>query len=201
MKPFINTIVAFASLAALAFAGAEAGKAAPDFSLKTADGSEVKLSDHKGKNIVLEWVNFNCPFVKKHYNKGHMQKLQKQYAEKGVVWIQVASAHEGHKDYYDASALEAKAKEQKANASFTLVDADGTVGKSYGAQSTPHMFVVNKEGVIAYAGAIDSKKSTKTKDIKGADNYVAAALDSIIAGEKVATPETQAYGCSVKYEK
>jgi len=195
MKTFVNTILSFAAVATLALADkAEIGKAAPDFTLKDASGKEVKLSDYKGKNVILEWVNYNCPFVKKHYSEGHMQKLQKNYADKGAVWIQISSANSEHKDFYDAKALESKATEQKSSATHSLVDAEGSVGKTYDAKTTPHMFIVNTEGVLAYAGAIDSKKSTNPADIEKSDNYVSAALDSLFAGEKVSKPETTAYG-------
>ena len=208
MKSIIKTIVALASVSALSFAGlnegkgtsATVGKTAPDFSLTTASGESVSLSSFKGKEVVLEWVNFDCPFVKKHYDEGHMQKLQKEYAEKGVVWILVSSANEEHDTFQDSEGLAARAKKQKANATYSLVDKDGTVGKSYKAKTTPHMYVINKEGTLAYAGAIDSIKSSDSSDIAKSDNYVAAALDDLLAGKKVANPETKPYGCSVKYE-
>lgn len=178
---------------------AEVGKLAPDFTLEAADGSDITLSKLKGKEVVLEWVNFGCPFVKKHYNEGHMQDLQKKYTEKGAVWILISSANTDHPTYMDGKTLAKSAKAQGAAATYTLVDADGKVGKAYDAKTTPNMYVINKEGVLSYAGAIDSKKSTSTADIEGSDNYVSAALDSLLAGKKVATPETKPYGCSVKY--
>ncbi len=213
MKSIISTLVAFASVTTLAFAhcgscgtdekkeskSAAVGKPAPAFALKTASGEEVTLAALKGKEVVLEWVNFDCPFVKKHYIEGHMQKLQKDYTDKGAVWILVSSANTEHPTYKAPEALEATAKEQKASATYALVDADGTVGKAYDAKTTPHMYIIDKEGTLAYAGAIDSKKSTNTADIAGSENYVSAALDALIAGEKIEKAETKAYGCSVKY--
>ena len=212
MKTLIRSLVALVSVVSVSFAhcgGCEAkkkasasasvGKPAPAFALKTAAGAEVSLEALKGKVIVLEWVNFGCPFVKKHYSGGHMQALQKEYAEKDVVWMLVSSANTSHPTYLAPADLEAKAKEQKAMAQYALVDADGAVGKAYGAKTTPHMYVIGKDGVLAYAGAIDSKKSTNAADIAGSENYVVAALDAVLAGEEVKTPETKAYGCSVKY--
>ena len=180
-------------------AHATVGEAAPDFTLKTASGDEVQLSALKGKEVVLEWVNFGCPFVKKHYAKGNMQALQQKYTEQGVVWITISSANENHPTYLNAADLESAAKKAQSNATYTLVDADGAVGHLYEAKTTPHTFVINKEGILSYAGAIDSKKSTNPADIPGATNYVAAALDALLAGQEVATKETRAYGCSVKY--
>ena len=214
MKSIVSTLVALTAITSLSFAHcggcgsdaqkkkpstAEVGKPAPAFSLKTAAGEEVSLADLKGQVVVLEWVNFGCPFVVKHYKEGHMQKLQADYTAKGVTWILVSSAHTGHPTYLAPAALEAAVKEKSSSATYALVDADGTVGKTYGAKTTPHMFVIDQAGTLAYAGAIDSKKSTNTADIKGADNYVVAALECILAGEAVETPETRAYGCSVKY--
>ena len=198
MKLIISTVVAFASLASVAFSQV-VGQAAPDFTLTTADGKEVSLSELKGKEVVLEWTNPGCPFVKKHYNEGHMQKLQKEYADKGVAWLLISSANKEHATFLDAKALEANAKARNAAATYALVDADAKVGKAYAAKTTPHMFVINKEGVLAYAGAIDSNSSSNTKDIATSENYVVAALDALQAGEKVKTAETKAYGCSVKY--
>lgn len=201
MKSIIKTLFALTALVSFAYAGAKVGTAAPDFTLTSADGKEVKLSDFKGKEVVLEWVNFDCPYVKKHYDEGHMQALQKTYTEKGAVWLLISSAHKDHATFKDSSALAATAKKKNASATHTLVDADGSVGKAYDAKTTPNMYVINKEGVLAYAGAIDSKKSTKTADIEGAENYVSLALDALMAGKEVATPKTKPYGCSVKYAK
>jgi len=213
MKNILTSILALVSCTSLSFAhcgscekdekvkapSAKVGAPAPDFTLQSADGSDVKLSDLKGKEVILEWVNFDCPFVKKHYNEGHMQALQKKYTEKGAVWLVISSANESHPTFKDAEALAKTAEKNQANTTHTLVDADGKVGKLYDAKTTPHMYVINKEGVLSYAGAIDSKKSTESKDIADSENYVAAALDAIMAGEKVKTAETKAYGCSVKY--
>ncbi len=214
MKTILTSILSLASCASLLFADcgscdadkessththAKVGEAAPDFTLKSADGSDVKLSDYKGKEVVLEWVNFDCPFVKKHYNEGHMQALQKEYTDKGAAWLIISSANAEHPTFKDAKALTAAATEHNANATKTLVDIDGAVGKIYEAKTTPHMYVINKEGVLSYAGAIDDNNSTESADIADSENYVAAALDALIAGEEIKTTETAAYGCGVKY--
>jgi len=204
--------IAFAALcvAALSMLPAPAGaqesaasaaldKAAPDFSLAGIDGKTYKLSDFKGKYVVLEWNNFDCPFVKKHYGSGNMQGLQKQYTSKDVVWFTICSSAEGKQGYYESSALAEMTKERKLAATAYLRDVDGKVGRMYGAKATPHMFVVNPEGVLIYAGAIDDKASPNPDDIKTSKNYVAACLDAAMAGKAVETKSTVAYGCAVKY--
>jgi len=172
---------------------------APDFSLAGIDGKTYKLSDFKGKYVVLEWNNLDCPFVKKHYGSGNMQALQKKYTDKGVVWLTICSSAQGKQGYYEPAALQEMTKERKLSSTAYLRDADGTVGKEYGAKTTPSMFVVNPDGNLIYAGAIDDKPSTDPNDIPGANNYVAACLDASLAGKPVATHTTVSYGCSVKY--
>lgn len=181
-------------------AHAVVGEKAPAFTLKNAEGKEVSLEDYAGKIVVLEWVNFDCPFVKKHYDNGDMQKLQKAYTEQDVAWLLIHSAHKDHPTFKTGDELKEVAEKQGLGASEVLIDMDGQVGKAYEAKTTPHMFVINKDGVLAYAGAIDSIKSANAADVAKADNYVVLALESIKAGEVVKTPETKAYGCSVKYE-
>jgi peroxiredoxin len=190
---------AAAEKAAAPAATAEIGKAAPDFTLTGIDGKAYKLSDFKGKYVVLEWNNLDCPFVKKHYGSGNMQALQKKYTEKGVVWLTICSSAEGKQGYYEPAALQEKTKEQKLSSTAYLRDADGTVGRTYGAKTTPHMFIVNPEGMLIYAGAIDDKPSPDPNDIAKASNYVAACLDESMSGKAVATSSTTSYGCSVKY--
>jgi len=191
---------AFAGLVALASVhAAEVGAAAPAFSAKDANGKEVSLAALKGKVVVLEWNNFGCPFVQKHYSGGNMQKLQETYTGKGVVWLTVNSANETTGAYLaPAAALEQTAKNNWKGSHY-LIDSSGAVGKAYGAKTTPHMFVINKEGVLVYNGAIDSKASTKADDISSSDNYVAKALDATLDGKPVATGKTEPYGCGVKY--
>jgi hypothetical protein len=179
----------------------EPGDAAPAFTVKNVKGEEVSLAAQKGKVVVLEWINFDCPFVKKHYGSGNMPKLQTTYTGKDVVWISVNSSSEGAQGYLPASDLAARAAKDGSKASQVVLDTDGTVGKAYGAKTTPHMIVIDKEGKVAYNGAIDSKASTDPGDIDGSENYVAAALDAVLAGKPVEKAKTQPYGCGVKYAK
>lgn len=172
---------------------------APDFTLPDTDGETVTLSDHKDKVVVLEWVNFTCPFVKKHYSKGHMQKLQAAYDEKGVKWFLINSGPEdAKKGSFNAEKFKAIAVEQAVEADDILLDRDGKVGKAYGALTTPHMVVINK-GQVVYQGAIDDKKSTAAADIETSVNYVVKAVEAVLAGKEVETSVTKGYGCGVKY--
>jgi peroxiredoxin len=201
----IAAVIMAISLAAPLVAGnpetAAIDKPAPDFTLEDSNGKTHSLSDFEGKFVVLEWTNFDCPFVKKHYASGNMQKLQKTYTDKGVVWLRICSSASGSQGHYAADAINEKCKGEKSNQTAYLTDADGVVGKQYGAKTTPHMFIVNPKGVLIYAGAIDDKPSTKTEDIEGAENYVVAALDAAMNGKTVTTKTSVPYGCSVKYKK
>lgn len=187
-------------MAGVAIAAPLANKSdAPDFKLTDTNGDTVTLSEYKDSVVVLEWVNFTCPFVKKHYSKGHMQKLQAAYDDKGVKWFLINSGPEdAKKGSFSAEAFKAIAVEQAVEADDILLDRDGKVGKAYGALTTPHMVVVNK-GKVVYQGAIDDKKSTNSADITTSVNYLVKALDEVNAGKAVATPVTKGYGCSVKY--
>jgi peroxiredoxin len=184
------------SLSALAV---ESGKPAPDFKLEGISGKSVSLSDLKGKIVVLEWLNYGCPFVRKHYDSQNMQSLQRKYTKEGVVWLSVISSAEGKQGYVTpGEGLADKTKNQSV-ASDVLLDPKGTVGQMYGAKATPHMYVIAKDGTLAYQGAIDDKPDTDLASVKGAKNYVALALDSLLAGKKVSIPTTKSYGCAVKY--
>lgn len=178
----------------------EVDKPAPDFALKDTNGKVHKLSDYRGKFVVLEWVNFGCPFVGKHYNSGNMQKLQKTYTEKGVVWLSICSSAPGKQGHYPPEKINALLKEKHASPSAYLIDEEGEVGKLYGAKTTPHMYIINPKGELIYAGGIDDKPSTKLKDIETAKNFVRAALDAAMAGKPVDVKEARPYGCSVKYK-
>lgn len=180
--------------------GATIDGQAPGFTLSASDGKSHSLSDFKGKYVVLEWVNFGCPFVRKHYDAGNMQKLQKEYAAKGVIWLAVCSSAPGKQGYYDGDALREQIKTEKFAGTAYLLDADGAVGKAYGAKTTPHMYVIDPKGTLIYAGGIDNKASTNRDDIAGATNYVKEALDAAMNGKRVAVKESQPYGCSVKYK-
>lgn len=187
------------SLAALAHSAATVGAPAPDFTLTDANGKTHSLKDFRGKIVVLEWTNYGCPFVKKHYGAGSMQKLQSAFTKKGVVWLSINSSNVGNQGYFDASQLKATIKDHKISSTAYLLDTDGTVGHLYGAKTTPHMFVVDRNGVVAYNGAIDNQPSPDPSTLAGAKNYVSAALKDLLAGRAVETTSTQPYGCSVKY--
>ncbi|GHC50542.1 redoxin family protein [Roseibacillus persicicus] len=166
---------------------------APAFTLKDLSGKEHSLEDFSGKTVVLEWINYGCPYVKKHYESKNMQKLQETYTGKDVVWLSIVSG----KTAKGFSQADADAAGTKATA--VLLDPTGETGKAYDAKTTPHMIVITGDGHIAYDGAIDSKASTDSADIPNSENYVIAALDSVLAGKEVATTKTKPYGCSVKY--
>jgi hypothetical protein len=183
----------------LAHAAAIVGKPAPAIELRDSNGEKVRLDAFKGKFVVLEWVNFQCPFVGKHYGSGNMQQLQKGYTEKGVVWLSICSSAQGKQGYVTGSEANALVEEKGAAPSRFLLDPKGVAGKAYSAKTTPHMFVIDPKGRVIYNGAIDDKPSTKQADIATASNYLVAALDAAISGKKVETAATQPYGCSVKY--
>lgn len=196
MKTILALLVA---VAAIAHAQVEVGKPAPDFSLKDCSGKERSLADFKGKTVVLEWVNYGCPFVKKHYGSGNMQKLQKDATSKGVVWLAVCSSGPGKQGHFAATDAMKACTEAGSAATAYLLDEDGKVGQLYGAKRTPEMYIIDSKGTLVYHGAIDDKKTPDPADIPGATNYVAKALDEVLAGKSVSTPTTEAYGCSVKY--
>lgn len=185
-------ILAAAALAAI-------GQPAPSVTAKNLKGEEVSLADFKGKVVVLEWNNFECPFVKKYYESGAMGKLQETYKDKDVVWLTVNSAAEGKQGYIDPEKNADRVASEGNKASHYLVDADGKVGKAFDAKVTPHMFIINKEGVLVYDGAIDSKATPKAEDIETAEPLFRNALDAVLAGEDVAKAKNQPYGCGVKY--
>lgn len=175
------------------------GQPAPDFTLTDTMGNAHTLSALKGKYVVLEWTNYDCPFVKKHYGTGNMQKLQKTYTEKGIVWLSINSSAPGKQGNYPPEKWNEMIKEKGSAATAVLLDPDGKIGKRFGAKTTPHMFVINPEGMLIYKGAIDDQPTFEPETVKGAKNYVEETLDSAMAGKPVAIPETQSYGCSVKY--
>jgi len=193
-----KTLLACAALALGAHA-ARAAEAAPAFTLTDTHGTSHSLSDFAGKVVVLEWINHDCPFVKKHYDKGHMQALQKEATDKGVVWLSICSSAPGKQGHQSAKDHNKLAKDKGVNATAILIDEDGTVGKAYKAETTPHMYVIDAEGKLVYQGAIDDKRSANTADIATSKNYVREALAAVWEGKPVAEPKTKAYGCSVKY--
>ena len=180
-------------------APAKVGTAAPAFSLPATSGSSQSLGDLKGKIVVLEWTNHECPYVRKHYESGNMQGLQREATGQGVVWLTIISSSPGTQGYVTPPQADELTTSRKAAPTAVLLDPKGTVGKLYGATNTPHMYVIDRAGMLAYAGAIDDRPTSRKSDVQGANNYVRAALQSVAAGEPVKTPVTRAYGCTVKY--
>jgi len=172
---------------------------APDFTLTDSKGESHSLSDFKGKYVVLEWVNYDCPFVRKHYRSGNMQELQKHATGEGVVWLSICSSAPGKQGHFEGSELTERIADEKATPTAYLIDSDGKVGRMYDAKTTPHMFVVNPEGTLIYAGAIDNTPSTDKEDIPKSTNYVMQVLDESTAGKPLSVKGSKPYGCSVKY--
>jgi peroxiredoxin len=194
--------LAFAGLAlqaTVASAAPEVGKPAPAFAATDIDGNPVNLAKLRGKTVVLEWTNNECPYVEKHYGSGNMQSLQRDATKDGVVWIQVISSAKNEQGWVDAKGAAELTKTRNAAPSTTVLDESGKIGRAYEARTTPHMFVIDPEGTLVYMGGIDDKPTTRTADIATAKNYVRAALDAVKAGKPVATPVSRPYGCSIKY--
>ena len=188
-----------AVLPAAALAPAVVGQPAPAFSLPDSNGKTHALADFKGRFAVLEWWNYECPFVRKHYGSGSMQDLQRRWTGKGVVWVTINSSAPGKQGHVNGAKANALMKEGGGAATAVLLDHDGKVGRLYGAKTTPHMFVVDPKGILLYAGGIDDKPTTDLADVKVARNYVEAALGEATAGKPVTVTSSQPYGCSVKY--
>jgi len=202
MKKLLATLALFAlvSSPALAAEGPVIGQPAPAFTATDSNGKTVSLADQKGKTVVLEWTNDGCPFVQKHYESGNMQSLQKAAAADGVVWFSVISSAAGKQGHVDGEGANKLTADRNAAPTAVLLDESGVVGKAYGAKTTPHMFIIDKDGILAYRGAIDSIPSPDKADVEKAEKYVANALADLKAGRPVATADTQAYGCGVKYK-
>jgi cytochrome oxidase Cu insertion factor (SCO1/SenC/PrrC family) len=196
-----RTFLSIAALAAPlpAFAQAAAGKPAPAFTLTDLDGRQVSLADLRGKFVVLEWINPACPFVMKHYGSGNMQALQKRFTGEGVQWVVINSTAASHPEYLKPAEQKAWLQKQGAAATIAALDADGTIGRAYAARVTPHMYVIDPQGLLVYAGAIDDKRSTDPADVKTANNYILQAFAELRAGKPVSSPSTLAYGCTIKY--
>ena len=210
MKAFSIARLAAASALALALAacGSDAsealadlpvGKAAPGFSIDDPSGRAVSLADFRGKTVVLEWSNPDCPTVQKHYESGNMQKTQAEAAAAGAVWLTINSSAEGEQGHMTPAEAKAFAASQPSRRTAYLLDPKGEVGRRYGAKATPHMYVINPAGTLVYRGAIDDKPTTDKADIAGARNHVLAALSELKAGKPVSVPSSRAYGCNVKY--
>jgi peroxiredoxin len=178
---------------------AKVGETAPAFNTAATNGRSVGLADQRGKIVILEWTNHDCPYVRKHYESGNMQTLQKEITAQGVVWLTLISSSPGTQGYVSPKEADELTGSRKANPTAVLLDPTGAVGKAYGATNTPHMYIVDKAGLLVYAGAIDDRPTTRRADVQGAHNYVRAALEDMAAGRAVQTPVTRAYGCTVKY--
>ena len=199
MKLSVLLIAALALSAAPTLAAPVPGQPAPAFRGVDVNGKPVSLADFRGKTVVLEWNNPNCPFVQKHYTSGNMQSLQQKNTAAGVVWLAINSTAESHSDYMAPAKLAAWFGEQKAAPTVVVMDPKGEIGRAYGAKVTPHMYVIDAKGTLVYAGAIDDKRSANPADIKTSMNHVAVALGEVAAGKAVTTATTTAYGCTIKY--
>ena len=200
-KFFLGLFVVLLSVPPLQVAQAkvEVGQPAPNFQGTDSQGNTINLSDYKGKIVVLEWSNHECPYVVKHYSGGNMQSLQKETTDQGIVWLTIVSSAKGKQGHTTAQEANSVMKAQGAHSTARILDPSGTIGNLYAARTTPHMFVVDTQGIIAYAGAIDSNSSIKSSTIAGATNYVREAVNSLVAGKPVEVASTKPYGCSVKY--
>ena len=176
------------------------GQPAPAFSLTDTAGKTVQLADFRGRHVVLEWVNPGCPYVRKHYSSANMQGTQKDVTAQGVVWLAINSTENASTDYLAPTQMGRWMQGQQATATHTLMDEDGTVGKAYGARTTPHMYIVDPAGKLIYAGGIDSVPSSRVDDIKTAVNYVKQGVREALAGQPIRAATTRPYGCSIKYK-
>ncbi|HEV2306551.1 MAG TPA: thioredoxin family protein [Candidatus Acidoferrales bacterium] len=194
----LAVIVSAAMIAPFAWA-VRVNQPAPDFTATDSNGQTHHLSDYQGKFVVLEWTNRGCPYTRKHYESGNMQRLQQEWTAKGVIWLTVLSSAPGKQGYMTASQENAYLKQENAHPTAALLDPTGALGHLYGAKTSPQMFVINPQGILVYDGAIDDRPTTDTADIQGAKNYLNLALEEAMAGKPVSDPVTRPYGCSVKY--
>ena len=200
MKPMLVAFTALAVIAAPASAAPLIGQAAPNFRATDVNGKAVSLSSYRGKTVVLEWHNPGCPFVKKHYGSGNMQKAQAAAAKDGVVWLTINSGAPGKQGHLSGAEARSMLAQAGARPSAYLLDPAGAVGRAYDAKTTPHMYVVNKAGTLVYAGGIDDKPTANPADVNGARNHVLAALSELKAGKAVSVTTSRPYGCAVKYK-
>lgn len=199
MKTLLSSLLLAATIAGPAFAQPQVGKPAPEFTATDSNGKAHKLADFKGKTVVLEWTNPDCPFVQKHYKSGNMQALQAAAAKDGIVWLSINSGAPGKQGHLDGTGANQSVAAAKAQPSAYLLDPNGQLGRLYNARTTPHMYVIDAKGTLVYMGGIDSNSSADPATIKGATNYVRAALADLKAGQPIKTATSQPYGCSVKY--
>jgi hypothetical protein len=193
------TIIGLALIAFSLGWAARVGEPAPEFTATDTNGEVHKLSEYQGKFVVLEWTNRGCPYTQKHYNSGNMQRLQREWTSRGVVWLTVISSALGKQGYVTASEENAYLKQANAAPTAVLLDPAGTLGHLYDAKTTPHIFVISPKGSLIYNGAIDDRPTTNLSDVNGAKNYVSLALEEATSGKPVGTPTSRPYGCSVKY--
>ncbi len=199
MMRFWTSLGVGLAMTAAAHAAPEIGKPAPDFTASDSNGATVRLSDFRGKTVVLEWTNNECPYVQKHYSSGNMQSLQKQETGKGIVWLTVISSSPGSQGYVTGPEANEVTRSTGAAPTAVLLDPTGAIGHAYDARTTPHMFIVNTDGTLVYTGGIDDKATTNKADIATANNFVRAALDDLSNARAVRNAATKPYGCSVKY--
>ena len=181
-------------------AAVKIGEPVPNFQLIDSHGNTQELEQFRGKKVILEWTNHLCPFVQKHYDSGNMQGLQQRYTQEDVVWLSIISSAEGLQGFVSAEEANELTDSRNASPSFVLFDPSGDTGRAYGAQTTPHMYIIDEQGVLQYNGAIDSIRSANPADVKNADNYVELGMTSLIAGTTIENTLTRPYGCSVKYK-
>ena len=200
-KLLLITLTALSTGALFAAESPKVGAPAPEFSLTDSKGKKHSLGEGKGKYVVLEWFNPGCPFVQKHYKSENMQRLQKEFTGKDVVWLTIDSSAPGKEGSLTPEEANKQMTDWKMKPTALLLDPDGQVGHQYHATNTPHMFIINPDGKLIYEGAIDSIASTDPSDINGATNYVRVALNEAMAGKPVSRAQTKAYGCSIKYQR
>lgn len=181
-------------------ADATVGEQAPEFEVMGADGVMYSLSDFEGQYVILEWLNYGCPYIQKHYNGDNMQQLQEKYTEEGVVWLSVISSAPGTQGYMEAEEAQQSIEEYDSSPTAILLDPEGEMGRAYDARVTPHMFIIDPEGVVRYNGAIDDKPTPQASSLETAHNYIDAAMNSLMNGEEVQVKSNTPYGCNVKYD-
>ncbi|WP_417448878.1 redoxin domain-containing protein [Kordiimonas sp.] len=197
-----NILVIFSlsfTLSLSAAASPEIGAEAPAFTATTSNGQEISLESFRGKPVMLEWTNHDCPFVRKHYESGNMQRTQRSLTEEGVVWLSVISSAPGEQGHVSPNEANALTTSRGAYANHVILDPSGTIGRLYAAKTTPHMFLIDEEGILKYMGAIDDRPSARASSLEGATNYVLAAWEALKSGEAIENTNTKPYGCSVKY--
>jgi AhpC/TSA family len=200
MRAFPFALAAAALVTAPALAEVQIGKPAPNFKANDVNGQVVSLSDFRGKTVVLEWNNPECPFVRKHYSSGNMQKTQAAAKKEGVVWLTINSSAPGKQGHVDGVKAKSMIATQQAQPTAYLLDPQGKLGNGYGAKTTPHMYIINPRGTLVYMGGIDDKPSPNPADVNGARNHVLTALSELKAGKPVSVPTSRPYGCAVKYK-